>query len=150
MNSYGRVKRDQTYKMLLPTGLLTSLYFQLCEFTKGDLILLILYLDYLGCKPLGFYMCSVTCTLETPLDTLDVHVHIHVWVCVYIKLPWEKQWLHFSWDETSRILQSQWGGIAQSNIKLVLAQTVRIFLSLKTNKQRIFTFESPFSFMKYQ
>lgn len=36
----------------------------------------------------------------------------------------------------------------KNNIKLVLAQTVRFFLSLKTNKQRIFTLESPFALMK--
>lgn len=56
--NYRRVRRGQVYKILPPTRLLTSLYFQLCEFAKGDLILLILYLVYLGCKPLGFYMCS--------------------------------------------------------------------------------------------
>lgn len=38
----------------------------------------------------------------------------------------------------------------ENNIKLVLAQSIRFFLSLKTNKQRIFTLESPFALMKYQ
>lgn len=88
--NYRRVRRGQAYKVLLPTGLLASLYFQLCEFTKGDFILLILYLVYLGCKPLGIYMCSVTSTLVAPVGTLDVHGDLHVWVWVYIDLPWEK------------------------------------------------------------
>lgn len=38
----------------------------------------------------------------------------------------------------------------RNNIKLVLAQSIRFFLSLKTNKQRIFTLESPFALIKYQ
>lgn len=83
MNSYGRVKRDQTYKMLLPTGLLTSLYFQLCEFTKGDLILLILYLDYLGCKPLGFYVFSYLHPGDASGYTRCACTHTCVSVCVY-------------------------------------------------------------------
>lgn len=82
MNSYRRVRRGQAHMILLPTELLASLYFQLCEFSKGDLILLILNLIYLGCKPLGFYMCSVTRVfmhvLVAPMDTLDVHVDIHM------------------------------------------------------------------------
>lgn len=59
-------------------------------FAKGDLILLIIYLSYLGTKPLGFYMCSVTSSLVAPVGTLDVHVDIHVG-CVFLDLPWEKQ-----------------------------------------------------------